>query len=487
MTTHAHTEDDRHRTHPRPLAELLAATPAATARQGSAGQIRSTNRKRDTWLVVLDDDPTGTQSMDEVPVLLAWDQERLDEAAVKDEVTFVLTNTRSHTPEETASRVESIVSMAVDASMRRDRDLRIVLRGDSTLRGHHPLEADTATAALSNKGVRVDGVLIVPAFPEAGRITVDDTHWVCHGDVCTPVGDTEFARDATFGFTASNLREWAAEKESTTADRVASISLTRTRLEGPDAVTDVLTSVPVGGTVVADAATAEDLLTLSQGLQGAERAGRHFLVRCAPAFVRARAGTPVPTRVAPLEPQRERRAGIVVVGSHTGVTSRQLERASEATDLWVGELDAVQLAHHGLTNATDKVLSEAANELAHGRNVAIQTSRTLVRSDDPAESLDLARRVSDALCAAVNQLCRLSAPGWVVAKGGITSADVAVKALSASRATVHGPMTAQGISLWSLDEDALIPRLPYVVFPGNVGDDDALVQVLRVLEGAPAC
>ncbi|HEX5913879.1 MAG TPA: nucleotide-binding domain containing protein, partial [Rubrobacter sp.] len=52
------------------------------------------------------------------------------------------------------------------------------------------------------------------------------------------------------------------------------------------------------------------------------------------------------------------------------------------------------------------------------------------------------------------------------------------------RAEVAGQMLPGIVSAWILPEGSTYPGLPYVVFPGNVGDEDALVKVIQKLRGA---
>ena len=72
------------------------------------------------------------------------------------------------------------------------------------------------------------------------------------------------------------------------------------------------------------------------------------------------------------------------------------------------------------------------------------------------------------------------APRFVVAKGGITSSDVAARGLGIGRAYTRGPMLPGIVSLW---EPMAGPArgVPYIVFPGNVGDDQALADVVDKL------
>jgi uncharacterized protein YgbK (DUF1537 family) len=90
------------------------------------------------------------------------------------------------------------------------------------------------------------------AFFEGGRLTFNDVHYVAEGNSLTPAGETPFAKDAHFGFTASNLREWVVEKEqgNVKLENVTSISLTDIREGGVQRVATILESQVLGNTVI---------------------------------------------------------------------------------------------------------------------------------------------------------------------------------------------------------------------------------------------
>ncbi len=167
-----------------------------------------------------------------------------------------MTNTRSLDEADAVALTERVARTLLE----RDPELELVSRSDSTLRGHVVAEVaaiDRARRAVLGSGY--DGVLLVPAFFEAGRSTRDDIHWA--GDV--PVGETEFARDATFGYRASNLREFVAEKRGDT-DAV-SLSLEDIRVGGPERVAQVLRGVSDGRWVVVNAESYDDLDVVVRG------------------------------------------------------------------------------------------------------------------------------------------------------------------------------------------------------------------------------
>jgi uncharacterized protein YgbK (DUF1537 family) len=170
--------------------------------------------------------------------------------------------------------------------------------------------------------------------------------------------------------------------------------------------------------------------------------------------------------------------GLVVVGSHVGRTGRQLERLDARRDLARVELD-VPAVLAGDPGPADTVAELTAS--LRSRTTLLRTSRTLVTGRDEAESLEIARRVSAALTEVVRRAVAEVAPAYVLAKGGITSSDVATGSLRADRAWVRGSMLPGIVSLWTPTSGP-----PLVVFPGNVGDDDALADVVDRLEEA-AC
>ncbi|WP_432572424.1 four-carbon acid sugar kinase family protein [Kineococcus sp. SYSU DK005] len=464
--------------YPRPVAVPAAQVAAAHARTG-------------TVLVVLDDDPTGTQSVADLPVLTSWAEEDVAWAlGLGAPAVYVLTNSRGLSPAAAGALTREVVAAVLDVAGRTRTRVRFVSRSDSTLRGHFPLETDVVAATVAERGGRaVDAVVLVPAFPEAGRITVGGVHLLRTPGGLLPAGESEFARDATFGYASSDLREWVAEKTGgrTRAEDVVVLDLALLR-SGPSAVAAALAPLTGARTVVADAVGEDDLRLLALGLVEAEAAGKELLYRVGPPFVRARTGQEVR---APLTAQEVFRdgarpgGGLVVVGSHVGLTSRQLAALqAERPALPSLVLDVPRLLDGSAEEHVREVADRAAALLAEG-DVVLHTSRALHRTDDPEESLAISRRVSAAVVAAVRRVLAAHPPRFVVAKGGITSSDVAAHGLGVRRALVRGPLLPGTVSLWE-PVGGRAAGTPYVVFAGNVGDDGSLAAVVRTLSAAPA-
>jgi uncharacterized protein YgbK (DUF1537 family) len=485
------------------LDELLAGVPGKRTVDVAA---LSAAVQRGKKVIVFDDDPTGTQTVSDVPVLTAWTVDDIRWALRQPgSGFFVLTNTRSLSASDAEERTSAAARACAEAAALEGAEFVIASRSDSTLRGHFPLEPDVLIAEAARTGAHIDGVIVVPSYIDAGRLTIGSVQWVRMGEKFVPVGESEFARDATFGFHSSDLRDWVQEKTSgrVPASGVLPITLEDLRGGGEAHVARMLEGLRDGHVAVVDAAADEDLRVLVSALLEAESNGSSFVYRVGPSFVRARLGQ---TASAPIAGERLAELvtgmpatgtessdtvggspvlphGLVVVGSHTGLTTGQLDRLRETVPITEIELEVEQLRdpeRAGVHSAS--VIDRAASALEYG-TVVITTSRTLVTGADGDESLAIARLVSAALVAVVRELVERVRPAFVVAKGGITSSDIATEALGIVRGIARGTLLPGIVSLWQpLGGPA--EGIPYVVFAGNVGDTDSLATVVRELTSA---
>ncbi|KAL2106082.1 hypothetical protein VUR80DRAFT_7312 [Thermomyces stellatus] len=436
-------------------------------------------------LVILDDDPTGTQTCHDVSILTVWDVPRLVGEFKQTRAGggfFILTNSRAMHPQQARDLVVEICTNLQAASRETGLPFEVVLRSDSTLRGHFPLEAEAAESVLGE----ADAWILCPFFLQGGRYTINDVHYVQEGDQLVPASQTPFAKDATFGYKSSNLRDFVVEKTKGTIpkERITSISLDTIRTGGVGAVSkqlldDVNGQRPV---IIVNAAADEDVDVVVAALLQASASGKRFLFRTGAAFVSARLGIPsIPPISASQLHLRGDAGGLIIAGSYVPKTTAQLEslRNQAGEDLTSVTLDVRKLlessdeASREIANA----LSTAEREIQRGQDVLVMTSRELVVGDDEAKSLDIGSTIAKAL---VQVLQRLETkPRYVIAKGGITSSDMATKGLRIKRALIVG-QAAPGVPLWRCDEpEAKWPGLPYVVFPGNVGTENTLYEVVR--------
>jgi uncharacterized protein YgbK (DUF1537 family) len=470
----------------------LASQPSMRRVEGVLEEIQRLVVESERRVAVLDDDPTGVQSVHGVPVLTTWAVDDLRWALEHTSPTFyVLTNSRSLPEEEAVALNQEIARNLSEAASEAGVDFAVVSRSDSTLRGHYPAETDALAEALKERGP--DGLVICPAFFEAGRITVDDVHWVRQDGELLPAGQTEFASDHSFGYRSSDLKAWVEEKTGGRfkASEVLSVGLADLREGGPERVLELLQGVSGGRPVVVNAAAYADLEVFVLGLLAAEAGGKRFLYRTGPSFVRTRGGITEPKVLGPEDLYRKRPKeghGLVLVGSYVPTTTRQLEAALALDGVRGVEMSVPRLLEPGSREAELGRVAEEVNGTLTSSEVVVYTSRELVRAGAAGgaglSNFEIGTSVSGALVEVMRRVDRALPLSFVVAKGGITSSDIATDGLEVRRAEVAGPLLPPGIvPVWILPGANDFPGLPYVIFPGNVGGPDSLARAIEVLRG----
>jgi uncharacterized protein YgbK (DUF1537 family) len=410
--------------------------------------------------VVLDDDPTGTQSASGVEVLLTVDADLLTAALRRADSVYVQTNSRAIDERAAVDLVLRVRREALEAGERLGEEVRFVLRGDSTLRGHVFAESE---AFLDEGSI----LLFVPAFPAGGRTTTDGVHLVTIGGERIPAAETEYALDPVFPFSSSRLTDYVAEKSGR---RAVPIGLETVR--GPlAALAQAFAEAAAGAVVVPDVETDDDVRAIARAVEAATGLGARIVVRCAAPLAAALAGVES-TGLLP-RPLVERPVPtLLVCGSHTAGATAQLQQVAAS---WGPAV--VVPTEAALTDpvAAGRLAAQAAIGGLRRSRLAVLTSER-VRSSDH-NTLRHGEQVMAALTTAVRDV--LPSVEVVVAKGGITSADVARIGLGATSAVVLGQV-APGISVWRLT--AVDGReVLYVVVPGNVGGPDAITDVLSAL------
>jgi uncharacterized protein YgbK (DUF1537 family) len=426
-----------------------------------------------TWTVVLDDDPTGTQGLANVPVVVRPSEETFEWAYSQGPVTYVLTNTRALDPAAAREVVANAATHAAAVAATHGSGIRFISRGDSTLRGHFPLEVE-ALAEYADPG-RLRGCILVPSFPAAGRFTIDGIHVVDVAGTRVPVALTEYATDATFGFDQSDLVAWARTRIPVGWNAVHLISSVVD--EGPTAVARFLSQQRPFTVVCPSVRHEVDLSVIAAGQRIAAERGHDFLVQAGPAYPRHLAGlqlaVPVPIDI-------PASAGLIVVGSHTETTTAQLEHLRGELDVHWIELNVGEIVAGRAERELERCAGHVVSLLAAG-TVVLSTSRRRVTGDTAASSLRIAKQVADALLEVTRRALNAH-PGFVIAKGGITSRDVLAEALGWQAATVVGPLVDQTLPVWeSWRPTAGVRRC--VIFPGNVGDEALLARAVQRLSG----
>lgn len=463
------------------LASLEAPWKSTDIRQN----IVAMNKKLKRKIIVLDDDPTGAQTVQNLFVLTAWRKEDILQAFQDDNFIFyILTNTRSYEAKRTEEMVREIMTTISAVAKENGYSFTVINRGDSTLRGHYPLELDVIIEEqklLLNE--QIDAQLIIPAFFEGQRYTYDDVHYIKEDDMLVPVSDTEFSTDKAFGYTNSNLCKWVEEKTQGAIKSSACKSIAVAQLrEGPAGVLPTLLAAKNNEAIIVNALCYEDLNVLSYALLEAELQGKKFVYQVAASFVRAYAGIekkPYLVKEQMVVKGNESHGGLVIVGSHVQKTTNQLNQLFEHSPITAVEVSVKDLLEDkNRSIEINRINKEVDHLIRSGKDAVIYTSRDVIAADDQTSNLQISQKVSGAITEIVQAL--KIAPKFVIAKGGITSSDVATKGLAIRRAEVIG-QAAPGIPVWLTGEEAKFTNIPYIIFPGNVGEDHTLLDIVTRL------
>lgn len=442
------------------------------------------NRRK---FVVLDDDPTGIQTVHDVSVYTDWSVESIKQGLMENNSLFyLLTNSRALTDNQTTKLHLELISNVIHAANETGKEFMIISRSDSTLRGHYPLETELVKQVVEGKTrVVIDGEILFPFFKEGGRYTVGNIHYVEEGGVLIPAGETEFAKDKTFGYQSSDLRRYIEEKTAGDykAEDTICISLECLRGMELDKITSLLCLAGDFTKVIVNAIDYIDVKVFCIALFRAMAAGRNFMFRCAASFVKVLGGVndrPLLTRKEMIKKNRTT-GGMIVIGSCTHKTTSQMEGLKGMEDLEFIEFNSdLVINESALNEEMERVARQSEAMIEKGRTAVVYTRRTMfaLEGDSKEEFLLRSVRISDAVCRLVDRLT--VTPSFVLAKGGITSSDIGVKALKVKRARVLGQI-CPGIPVWETDPGSKFPDIPFIIFPGNVGNDTTLREAVNVL------
>jgi uncharacterized protein YgbK (DUF1537 family) len=432
-------------------------------------------------VVVLDDDPTGTQTVHGIPVLTGWSVDELEAELANDLQTFyLLTNSRSYTLEHAQSISTEIGRNLMEAARKSNRQFVVVSRSDSTLRGHFPGEVDALAKGLAQN---FDAWIVIPFFLEGGRYTIEDIHYVDEEGWLVPTAETEFAKDHAFGYKSSNLCQWVEEKTGgrITSEKVVSLSIKDIREGGPELVASSLAQLHSGCVCIVNAVSYRDLEVFVLGLLEAEKRGKKFLYRTAASFVRVRSGLFARPLLSSSDLDLPNSGGgLIVVGSYVPKTTNQVNKLLSHPEINKIEIRVTALLDEKKTrDEIDRVAKKVNQALRSGKDTVIYTSRKSVIGKDAKSSLSIGKKISKGIIACLQKIS--IRPRFIITKGGITSSDVATEALKVKRAMVCGQILP-GVPVWKLGSESCYPELVHIVFPGNVGDSGSLVDIITKLK-----
>lgn len=441
-------------------------------------QLKQLSAKKVDTIIVLDDDPTGTQTVHHVPILTDWSVESiLKEFQRRTPLFYILTNSRSLTSDEAEALALTIGQNIKEAASHCPTRFWVISRSDSTLRGHYPLEVEALEKSLEIKG----GVhFIIPAFFEGGRFTINDVHYVEEDEQLIPAGQTIYANDHVFGFRYSNLVDWVLEKWQgrISKEQITSISISELRTDSTKSLTKKIDRLPPCSVCIINAVDYTDLKRFSLAvLQSSVRP----VFRTAASFVAAMADL----EHQPLLEKEDlmlnaTKGGLMVVGSYVKTTSGQLQHLMEAglhfTKMEVNVPQALNM--EDTTAFTTAIAKEIDQAIDSGQLVVLYTSRDLVSAGTKEDKQGIGKRVSAMITSIISRIS--VQPAYILTKGGITSSDIATMGLGIKRALVIGQII-KGVPVWRLGEETKFPACTQIIFPGNVGQASSLTEIVHKL------
>ncbi|MEL7122643.1 MAG: four-carbon acid sugar kinase family protein [Bacteroidota bacterium] len=442
------------------------------------GAIEDARAMKFDVIIVLDDDPTGTQTIYDIPVLTNWSINGIrKELEFGTSLFYILTNSRSM-PQESADQLALTIGKNIRKANRDlNKSIMVISRGDSTLRGHYPSEVEALEVGL---GCTQCVNILIPAFFEGGRFTVGDVHYVKQNSQLIPAAQTAYAKDKVFGYKHSNLKMWVEEKTrgAVSSSEIISFSINELRTQSIASLTQKLNRCVPGTTCVVNATNYQDLQVFTLALLKSRIIP---ICRTAASFVAALSALPPkPLLTKEQLVQDSTAGGLIIIGSYVPKTTRQLQYLEQNTSLNLIELDV-----KSMLNAKDEAnfllrqYSDRINDLIqNGEDVVLYTSRALIAANTIKENLLIGTRISGFITDIVDQL--KIRPKYLLAKGGITSSDIATKALNVKRAMVKGQVLP-GVPVWTLGAESKFEGLSYIIFPGNVGKNDAITHVVKQL------
>ncbi|GAF23950.1 hypothetical protein JCM19047_3805 [Bacillus sp. JCM 19047] len=440
-------------------------------------------------IVVLDDDPTGIQTVHGVSVFTDWTKASIQAGFKEDQsMFFILTNSRGFTEEETIQCHEEIAERVQEVADAENTPYLLISRGDSTLRGHYPLETETIKTKIESMGQKhFDGEIIIPFFKEGGRFTINNIHYVQNGTELVPAGETEFANDRTFGFASSHLGEYIEEKTNGRYQKEETIyiSLEDLRDVAIEKITAQLSAATDFQKIVVNAVGYEDVEVFATALLRALKQGKHFIARSAAALTKVIGGiTDKPLlKREDMVTKGSQHGGLIAVGSHVKKTTEQLKHLLDSGLVKGIEFD-VHLVQDDekFVQETKRVRLACEEAIKNGESVVYYTRRERLDLGDNMQEEELKQsvKISDAVTSIVRDL--EVEPSYIVAKGGITSSSIGTIGLSVERAVVAGQIKP-GIPVWKTGQESKFPGKAYVIFPGNVGQPETLKEAVAILEG----
>ncbi|MDC3148321.1 hypothetical protein OA847_00165 [bacterium] len=442
--------------------------------------------------VVIDDDPTGSQTVHDCLLLLKWDCSTLVKGfESKSNLFFILANTRSLSENDAKLKIEEICKnlKTVITSLAYEEEIIFISRGDSTLRGHNFLEPSALNSCLGP----FDATFHIPAFIEGKRLTINGSHFVDK----TPISQTIFAKDKIFGYKTSNVKNllFQQSKSQINFEDIQNLLLSDIEMlndEENNIVFKTLKNLKNNKHVVVDIENYSQLKKFSLVIKKLIKQ-KKFLFRTAASFISSISEKKSVSQskknfFSNLRIRNKEKSflpGLIIVGSYVKLSTMQLNNLLEIRNCNSIELDVFEFFKISSADNNkkqmnlfkNKFLKEIRFSFEQGKTPVLFTSRKFM-SLDSSELLNFYNLLACFIAELVADL--KYEIGYLISKGGITTNLILSDGLNADYVYLEGQIF-KGISVvtYDLKNDE---KLPIVTHPGNIGTEDSLVNIWKVFE-----
>jgi len=369
-------------------------------------------------------------------------------------------------------------------------DFFYISRGDSTLRGHGVLEP----AILAEELGPFHATFHIPAFLEGGRTTENGIHYL-NG---IPVHTTDFGRDNIFGFSTSDLAKWIEEKsfgkiqaENILHVEIKQLDMAFNNEDGFKSLLSFLSKLENNISVVVDAKSPHHLETLARAIKIVSKEKR-FLFRTAASFINSLSGLPPnyrsPADLVSLKSKNnefEYKPGLIMVGSHVKLATDQLEvllsdNSCEGLEIPVSKLAdifALEDCQKEILELEAILLSKIDDIFDMKKVPVLYTTREEMKFSSYSKRMNFGLELAEFMAILVGKITNKF--GYIISKGGITTQLLLQKGLNFNQVDLKGQILP-GLSIVTSNSDQY--DLPVVTFPGNLGNENTLLESFRLME-----
>jgi len=432
--------------------------------------------------VILDDDPTGIQTIHGCLLLTCWEPDYLKKA-LQDNLSFfyILTNSRAYAPHKVKNMISEIMRNILKVNQILNYQIVFISRSDSTLRSHFPLEINTILQYWEiSIDKKVDAIFMIPAFFEGNRITYNNIHFIRSKAYDTPTDQTEFAKDSVFHYSSSYLPVYIEEKTKyhIKAKQVQSISLSLLQPDHEKELYTYLSNLQNRQMVIVNATNYKQLNIFSESVLYMMKKGKNFLFQSAASLVKSLTKNPDQTLLSH-QIISKKGPGLFIIGSYVNQTTRQLQVLLKNMSVVPLEISVNKLMiKKNYFNYLFIIRQKIIQTMQANKTPVVFTTRKEIFPNSKKERILLGQKISIFLSELVKKLP--VQPSYLVAKGGITSHQILSEGLLVKQSRVLGQILP-GVPVISLPHTHQYPNLPFIIFPGNVGDENALVDIFHIL------